>query len=204
MDEIPYEIGAYYIFDRGYNCFKSLFKIETLESYFVVRAKSNLQFKAINWKHRLPPNILSDAIGELTVYKSSKDYPSRIRKVCFWDEEQKRKFTFLTNAMDLSPLQIAELYKNRWQIELFFKWLKQHLKIKKFWGDTENAVRIQVYSAIIVYCLVAISQHDMKLGRSTYEILQILSISLIDKTRLRDLFNKTYFNNDKERCGSRF
>lgn len=203
MDEIPYEIGAYYIFDRGYNCFKSLFKIETLESYFVVRAKSNLQFKAINWKRRLPQNILSDAIRELTVYKSSKDYPSRIRKVCFWDEEQKRKFTFLTNAMDLSPLQIAELYKNRWQIELFFKWLKLHLKIKKFWGDTENAVRIQVYSAIIVYCLVAIIQYNMKLGRITYEILQILSISLTDKTRLRDLFNKTNFNNDKERCGSR-
>lgn len=201
MNEIPYETGAYYIFDRGYNCFKSLFKIETLESYFVVRAKSNLQFKAINWKRRLPRNILSDAIGELTIYKSSKDYPSHIRKVCFWDEEQKRKFTFLTNAMDLSPLQIAELYKNRWQIKLFFKWLKQHLKIKKFWGNTENAVRIQIYSAIIAYCLVAIIQHDMKIDRTTYEILQILSISLTDKTRLRDLFNKTNFNNDKERCG---
>lgn len=201
MSGIPYETGAYYIFDRGYNCFKSLFKIETLESYFVVRAKSNLQFKAINWKRRLPRNILSDAIGELTIYKSSKDYPSHIRKVCFWDEEQKRKFTFLTNAMDLSPLQIAELYKNRWQIELFFKWLKQHLKIKKFWGNTENAVRIQIYSAIIAYCLVAIIQHDMEIDRTTYEILQILSISLTDKTRLRDLFNKTNFNNDKERCG---
>lgn len=201
MSEIPYETGAYYIFDRGYNCFKSLFKIETLESYFVVRAKSNLQFKAINWKRRLPRNILSDAIGELAIYKSSKDYPSHIRKVCFWDEEQKRKFTFLTNAMDLSPLQIAELYKNRWQIELFFKWLKQHLKIKKFWGNTENAVRIQIYSAIIAYCLVAIIQHDMEIDRTTYEILQILSISLTDKTRLRDLFNKTNFNNDKERCG---
>ena len=201
MSGIPYETGAYYIFDRGYNCFKSPFKIETLESYFVVRAKSNLQFKAINWKRRLPRNILSDAIGELTIYKSSKDYPSHIRKVCFWDEEQKRKFTFLTNAMDLSPLQIAELYKNRWQIELFFKWLKQHLKIKKFWGNTENAVRIQIYSAIIAYCLVAIIQHDMEIDRTTYEILQILSISLTDKTRLRDLFNKTNFNNDKERCG---
>lgn len=201
MSKIPYETGAYYIFDRGYNCFKSLFKIETLESYFFVRAKSNLQFKAINWKRRLPRNILSDAIGELTIYKSSKDYPSHIRKVCFRDKEQKRKFTFLTNAMDLSPLQIAELYKNRWQIELFFKWLKQHLKIKKFWGNTENAVRIQIYSAIIAYCLVAIIQHDMEIDRTTYEILQILSISLTDKTRLRDLFNKTNFNNDKERCG---
>lgn len=87
MNEIPYEIGAYYIFDRSYNCFKNLFKIETLESYFVVRAKSNLQFKAINWKRRLPKNILSDAIGELTIYKSSKDYPSHIRKVYFWNKE---------------------------------------------------------------------------------------------------------------------
>ncbi len=116
-------------------------------------------------------------------------------------KSKKRKFTFLTNAMDLSPLQIAELYKNRWQIELFFKWLKQHLKIKKFWGNTENAVRIQIYSAIIAYCLVAIIQHDMEIDRTTYEILQILSISLTDKTRLKDLFNKTNFNNDKERCG---
>lgn len=202
MNEIPYEIGAYYIFDRAYNCFKSLFRIETIGSYFVVRAKSNLQFKAKKWNRRLPKNVLSDAIGELTVYKSSKDYPAQIRKVCYWDEEQKRKFTFLTNAIELSPLQVAELYKNRWQIELFFKWLKQHLKIKKFWGDTENAVRIQIYSAIIAYCLVAIIQHDLKLDRTTYEILQILSISLTDKTCLRDLFNKTNFKNDKERSGS--
>ncbi len=104
--------------------------------------------------------------------------------------------------MDLSPYQIAELYKNRWQIELFFKRLKQHLKIKKFWGDTENAVRIQVYSAIIAYCLVAIVQYDLKLKRSTYEVLQILSISLTDKTKLSELFNKANFKNDKERSGS--
>jgi transposase len=202
MDEIPYELGAYYIFDRGYNSFKSLFKIETLGSYFIVRAKTNLQFKAISWKRRLPENVLSDAMGELTVYKSSKDYPVCIRKVCYWDQKQNRRFTFLTNAMDLSSQQVAELYKNRWKIELFFKWLKQHLKIKKFWGDTQNAVRIQVYSAIIAYCLVAIVQHDMKLERSIYEVLQILSISLTDKAHLKNLFNKTNFNNDKERCGS--
>jgi transposase len=201
MNEIPYEIGAYYIFDRGYNCFKSLFRIETIGSYFVIRAKSNLQFKAKRWKRRLPKSVLSDAIGELTVYKSSKDYPIQIRKVSYWDEEQKRKFTFLTNAMELSPLQVAQLYKNRWQIELFFKWLKQHLKIKKFWGDTENAVRIQIYSAITAYSLVAIVQHDLRLERTTYEILQILSISLTDKTNIRDLFNKTKFQYDKERCG---
>ncbi len=101
------------------------------------KGKIKLAVQSYNWEHHLPRNILSDAIGELTIHKSSKDYPSHIRKVCFWDEKQKRKFTFLTNAMDLSPLQITELYKNRGQIELFFKRLKQHLKIKKFWSNTE-------------------------------------------------------------------
>ena len=120
----------------------------------------------------------------------------------FFDEEQGREFMFLTNAMELTALQVADLYKNRWQIELFFKWLKQHLKIKKFWGTTENAVRIQIYSAICAYCLVAIVQHNMRLDRSTYEVLQILSMSLTDTTHLRDLFDKTIFKNDKDRSGS--
>ena len=105
---------------------------------------------------------------------------------------------FLTNAFHLTSLVIANLYKNRWQIELFFKCLKQHLKIKKFWGTTENAVRIQIAVAIITYCLVAIVHHDMKLERSTYEVLQILSISLTDKTHLSNLFDKTKFNDVKE------
>ena len=108
---------------------------------------------------------------------------------------------FLTNAMNLTAKQIADLYKNRWQIELFFKWLKQHLKIKKFWGTTENAVRIQISAAITAYCLVAIVQHDMQLKRSTYEVLQILSMSLTDKTPLRELFDKTYSNDVKEQSG---
>ena len=108
------------------------------------------------------------------------------------------EFAFRTNAFHLTAPGIANLYKNRWQIELFFKWLKQHLKIKKFWGTTENAVRIQISSAIIAYCLVAIVQHDLQLKRSTYEVLQILSISLMDKTPLVDLFERTDFNNVKE------
>ena len=128
-------------------------------------------------------------------------YPEPIRLVKYWDEEQKREFIFITNAMHISALQVAELYKNRWQVELFFKWLKQHLKIKRFWGTTENAVRIQIYAAICTYCLVAIIQHDMKLDRSTYEVLQIFSISLTDKTHLKDLFNKTKFQHEKERFG---
>lgn len=201
MPEIPYETGAYYIFDRGYNNFKELFRIQRMESFFVVRAKTNLQSKCVKWKRRMPKNILSDAEIELTVYNSRKDYPDNLRLVRYYDEEQDREFIFLTNAMDLTAQQIADLYKNRWQIELFFKWLKQHLKIKKFWGTTENAVRIQIAAAITAYCLVAIVQHDMKLKRSTYEVLQILSISLTDKTPLRELFDKTYSNDVKEQFG---
>lgn len=201
MPEIPYETGAYYIFDRGYNNFKELFRIQRMESFFVVRAKTNLQYKCVKWKRRMPKNILSDAEIELTVYNSRKDYPDNLRLVRYYDEKQGREFMFLTNAMDLTAQQIADLYKNRWQIELFFKWLKQHLKIKKFWGTTENAVRIQIAAAITAYCLVAIVQHDMKLKRSTYEVLQILSISLTDKTPLRELFDKTYSNDGKEQFG---
>ena len=204
MPEIPYETGAYYIFDRGYNNFKELFRIQRMESFFVVRAKTNLQYKCVKWKRRMPKNILSDAEIELTVYNSRKDYPDNLRLVRYYDEEQDREFMFLTNAMDLTAQQIADLYKNRWQIELFFKWLKQHLKIKKFWGTTENAVRIQIAAAITAYCLVAIVQHDMKLKRSTYEVLQILSISLTDKTPLRELFDKTYSNDVKEQFGPSF
>ena len=201
MQEIPYETDAYYIFDRGYNNFKELYRILRMESFFVVRAKSNLQYKCVRWKRRLPKNILTDAEIELTVYKSRKDYPENLRLVRYYDEEQDREFMFLTNAMNLTAQQIADLYKNRWQIELFFKWLKQHLKIKKFWGTTENAVRIQISAAITAYCLVAILQHDMQLKRSTYEVLQILSMSLTDKTPLRELFDKTYSNDVKEQYG---
>jgi len=201
MNEIPYESGSYYIFDRAYNHFKMLYRIHQIEAFFVVRAKKNLQYKPIKWKRRLPQNVLSDMIIELTGFYPRQYYPEALRLVRYWDEEQKREFVFLTNATHISSLQVAELYKNRWQVELFFKWLKQHLKIKKFWGTTENAVRIQIYVAICTYCLVAIVQKDMQLDRSTYETLQILSISLTDKTHLKDLFNKTNFQYDKERLG---
>ena len=154
MKEIPYEADAYYIFDRGYNNFKELYRIQRMESFFVVRAKNNLQYRCVRWKRRLPKNMLTDAEIELTVYKSRKEYPENLRLIRYHDQEQDREFMFLTNAMDLTAQQ-ADLYKNRWQIELFFKWLKQHLKIKKFWGTTENAVRIQISAAITAYCLVA-------------------------------------------------
>ncbi|MDN5552871.1 IS4 family transposase [Prevotella sp.] len=200
MKEIPYEPSAYYIFDRGYNDFKSLYHIHLVKAKFVVRAKKNLKYKAVKWKRRLPKSVLSDSTIELKGHYPHKYYPEQFRLVRYWDGEQKREFIFITNAMDISALQVAELYRNRWKVELFFKWLKQHLKIKKFWGTTENAVRIQIYSAICAYCLVAIIQHDMHLSRSTYEVLQILSISLTDKTHLRDLLESTNVQYDKDRC----
>ena len=201
MDSISYESGSYDVFDRAYNDYKRLFKIHMKDSFFVVRAKTNIKSRVLKWKRRLPKNILSDCEIELTGYYSQKAYPERIRMVRYWDEDDQREFIYLTNAKQISALQVAELYKNRWQVELFFKWLKQHLKIKKFWGTSENAVKIQVYSAIIAYCLVAIMQHDMELDRSTYEVLQILGISLTDKTPLRDLFSKTKFNDVNDRSG---
>lgn len=201
MDVITYESGSFYVFDRAYNDYHRLYKIHMMDSFFVVRAKTNIKARVLKWKRRLPKNILSDCEIELTGFYTPKSYPETIRLVRFWDEEDEREFVYLTNAKHIPALQVAELYKNRWQVELFFKWLKQHLNIKKFWGTSENAVKIQVYSAIIAYCLVAIMQHDMKLNRSTYEVLQILGISLTDKTPLRNLFSKTKFNDVKEQSG---
>lgn len=194
MSSIPIESNAYYIFDRAYDSFKELYRIQAAGSFFVVRAKTNLKVKYVKWKRRLPSNILTDAEVRLTGVLSEKKYPETFRLIRFYDAEDDRTFIFLTNAKNLSALDIAELYKKRWLVELFFKWLKQHLKIKRFWGTTDNAVRIQISVAIITYCLVAIVQHDMKLDRSTYEVLQILSVSLTDKTNLKDLFDKTNFN----------
>ena len=198
MKEIPYESGSYYVFDRGYNAFKELYKIRLNESYFLVRAKKNLQYKCTRWKRRLPKNVLTDSIIELTDVNKQKNYPEKIRPVRFHDDEQDKDFAFLTNAFHLTALERANLYKNRWQIELLFKWFKQHLKIKRFCGTTENAVRIQICSAIITYRIVAIVQHDIQLKWSTYEVTQILSISLTDKAPLRDIFEKTNFNDVEE------
>ncbi len=196
MQDIPYEAGAYYIFDRGYNSFAQLFRINNLESFFVVRARSDLQYKVIRWKRRLPSNVLSDSVIQLTGDVSRSKYPANFRLVKYHDDEMNRDLTFLTNAFSPTSLEIANLYKNRWQVELFFKWLKQHLKIKKFWGTTENAVRIQIAAAITAYCLVAIIQQELKTSRSTYEMLQILSVSLMDKPPLKDLFEKSEPSND--------
>ena len=199
MDLIPYESGAYYIFARGYVDYERLYRITQLGSYFVIRSKKGMQFECSEHKNvDISTGVLSDQVGSLVGFYNSKQYPEKLRKVVFYDVEMDRTFVYITNNLELPSEQIALLYKNRWQIELFFKWIKQHLKIKSFWGTSENAVRIQIYSAIITYCMVAIVGHDLKLERSTYEILTVLGISLLDKTPVKELFSKIDNNDVKD------
>ena len=152
MDAIPYEENSFYIFDRAYNDFGRLFTIDGVGAYFVVRGKKNNDFKPMRWKRRLPAGVMSDAVGYMDGQLTMSKYPEKIRRILYLDPESGRTFIFFTNALNINPLKVAELYHNRWQIELFFKWLKQHLKVKKFWGQTENAVRIQIYTAVTAYC----------------------------------------------------
>lgn len=199
MDTLFYETDAYYILDRGYVDYTRLYKITQHSATFVVRAKSNLKFNRMySREHDKSTGVKSDQIGKLSGFYVSKQYPKKLRRVKFYDQETDRTFVFLTNNFELTAEQVAFLYKNRWQVELFFKWIKQHLKIKAFWGTSENAVRIQVYSAIIAYCIVAIVGTKLKIERSTYEILQVLGISLLDKTPVRELFTNMNYNDVKE------
>lgn len=202
MDAIPYEENSFYIFDRAYNDFGRLFTINSVGAYFVVRGKKNNDFRPMRWKRRLPSGVLSDAIGYMDGQLTMSKYPEKIRRIIYLDSESDRKFIFFTNALDINSLKVAELYHNRWQIELFFKWLKQHLKIKKFWGETENAVRIQIYTAITTYCMIAIVQKKMSIERSIYEVLQLVSISLTETICLKDLFAKPNCNIVNELDGS--
>lgn len=202
MDAIPYEENSFYIFDRAYNDFGRLFTINSVGAYFVVRGKKNNDFRPMRWKRRLPSGVLSDAIGYMDEQLTMSKYPEKIRRIIYLDSESDRKFIFFTNALDINSLKVAELYHNRWQIELFFKWLKQHLKIKKFCGETENAVRIQIYTAITTYCMIAIVQKKMSIERSIYEVLQLVSISLTETICLKDLFAKPNCNIVNELDGS--
>jgi len=199
MDVIDYEPRAYYIFDRAYVDYERLFRITKAKAYFVVRAKSNVKFKRMySQKVDKSTGIKYDQIGRIEGFYTSKAYPKKIRKVKFFDIENKKMLIFLTNNFELSAEDIALLYKQRWQVELFFKWIKQHLKVKTFWGTTENAVRIQINVAIITYCLVSIIAKDLKINRSNYEILQILSASLLDKIPVNELLMKSDYNNVNE------
>lgn len=199
LDLLYYEPGGYYILDRGYVDYERLFRIHQSSAFFVVRAKDNLQFRRM-YSNRVNKDngVLLDQIGKLTGYLVSKRYPEKLRRIKFYDEETDNDLEFLSNSFDITAEEIAQLYKYRWKVELFFKWIKQHLKVKTFWGTSLNAVKIQVYSAIIAYCLVALVRNKLKVDRSTYEILQILSISLLDKTPLNELLTNQNYKDVKE------
>src|SRR6056297_219488 len=199
LDILHYEPSSYYILDRGYVDYERLFRIHQSSAFFVVRAKDNLQFRRIySNKVNKENGVLLDQIGKLTGFYVSKDYPKKLRRIKFYDEETDNVLEFLSNSFDITAEEIAQLYKYRWKVELFFKWIKQHLKVKSFWGTTLNAVKIQVYSAIIAYCLVAMVRNKLKVDRSTYEILQILSISLLDKEPLIELLTNQHYQDVKE------
>ncbi|MGD2034463.1 MAG: IS4 family transposase [Bacteroidales bacterium] len=199
LDLLYYESGGYYILDRGYIDYKRLFRIHQSSAFFVVRAKDNLQYRRMySNKVNKENGILLDQLGKLTGFYVSKEYPEKLRRIKFYDQETDNDLTFLSNNFDLKAEEISQLYKYRWKVELFFKWIKQHLKVKSFWGTTLNAVKIQIYSAIIAYCLVALVRNKLRIDRSTYEILQILSISLLDKTPLNELLTNQNYKDVKE------
>ncbi len=199
LDIIPYETGSFYIVDKAYIDFDRLHKLHSQGSFFVTRAKDNMRFRRIySGKVDKKTGVQYDQIGKLETYYSLKSYPDKLRRIKYYDKERKRDFIFITNNLDLKPEEIALLYKKRWEVELFFKWMKQHLKIKSFWGTTLNAVKIQIYCAIIAYCLVAIMGNKLKVDRPIYEILQILSISLLDKTPIKEILTKYDYKNVKE------
>ena len=199
LDELIYEAGSYYIMDKGYIDFTRLYNLHRSKAYFVMRAKSNMQFRRIySKKVDRKTGLIYDQIGKLVTINSLKSYPEKLRRIKYYDAETDKLFIFITNNIELTALEIVLLYKKRWQVELFFKWMKQHLKIKSFWGTTINAVKIQLYCAIITYCLVSIVGNKLKVDRSIYEILQILSFSLLDKTPVNEILNKNDYKNVKE------
>jgi len=202
LDDLVLEPGAFYIMDRGYIDFARLYTFTQEMAFFVIRGKRNLDFARLAYRMvDKSTGLRSDQKIVLKGPKSSKDYPVALRRITYVDADTKRRFTFLTNNMTLPALTIARLYKCRWQVELFFKWIKQHLRIKAFYGTSQNAVKTQVWIAIGVYVLVAIVKKELKLERSLYEILQILSVALFEKTPIFEaLASPIYQNEDTPSC----
>lgn len=189
LDYIIPEPGAFYIMDRGYIDFERLYQINLGPAFFVVRAKSNFQFHRIYSRSiNKQTGLRCDQIITLTTHYPSKDYPEKLRRIKYYDAETGNRLVFITNNFDLPALTIAQLYKCRWRVELFFKWIKQHLRIKKFYGTSENAVKTQVWIAISVYVLVAIIKKRLNLDLSLYTILQILSVTVFEKMPITRVF----------------
>lgn len=200
LDLLSLEVGAYYIMDRGYLDFKRLNEFNQVPAYFVTRAKSNTKYKR-RYSHPVDKStgLICDQTIVLTGFYTRKDYPGILRRVKFRDEKTSKTLVFLTNNFTLPALTIAQLYRSRWQVELFFKWIKQHLRIKSFFGTSENAVKSQIWIAVSVYVLVAIMKKRLNLQESLYTILQILSVTVFEKISLFQLVTDREY---KDECCS--
>ena len=188
LDILIPEAGSFYIMDRGFTDFARWFTLHQAQAFFVIRGKSNLLCRRVYSRSvDKATGLRCDQTIALTAPKACKDYPQHLRRIKFYDAEHDRHLVFLTNNFDLPALTITQLYRCRWQVELFFKWIKQHLRIKKFYGTTENAVKTQIWIAITVYVLVAIVKKRLNTDASLYTILQILSLTLFEKTQLDQL-----------------
>ena len=199
LDDIDIESGAYYVVDRGYIDFERLNRIHRAGAFFVTRAKSNFAFKRLySAKVDKSTGLRCDQTIRLTGRLSAKNYPDKLRRIKYFDKETKKYFVFLTNDFKIEAITAAKLYKKRWQIELFFRWIKQHLKIKTFWGYSANAVKTQICAALCIYLLVAIIKKKLNIDRNLYEILQILSVSLFDKMPLNTLVSEADLQNTEE------
>ena len=188
LDRIIFEPGAFYIMDKGYVDFERLYSIHQSQAFFVIRAKDNLKFKRIKASKVDKENGLRcDQTIMLTISKSRDGYPEMLRRVKYYDSDNDLLLVLLTNNFEIDALDVANLYHHRWRIELFFKWIKQHLRIKKFWGYSRNAVKTQIWIAVCIYLLVAYVKANIKTTLSLYEMLQILSVSIFDKTAINEL-----------------
>jgi len=197
LDDIIPEAGAFYIMDRGYLDFARLYIFHQCLAFFVTRAKGNFQFRRL-YSHPIDKStgLRCDQTIVLTGFYSSKDYPERLRRIHYVDKETEQNLVFLTNCFTLPAITIAQLYKCRWQVELFFKWIKQHLRIKAFFGTTENAVKTQIWIAISVYVLVAIIKKQLNLDLNLYTILQILSVTLFEKVSILQVLMEAGYKTD--------
>jgi IS4 transposase len=197
LDELLFEEKVFYVMDRAYVDYKRLYRINQAQSYFVVRAKDNLKFRVIKSR---PVNkkdgLRCDQTIRLKIKKSASEYPAYLRRVKFYDNENKQLLVFLSNNFEVTALMIAMLYKQRWQVELFFKWIKQHLRIKAFWGYSPNAVKTQIWIAVCTYLLIAYIKKQLKTDLSLYEMVQILSISVFSKAPLIELFTNMSKNDN--------
>jgi len=194
LDFMPVEAGAFYVMDRGYLDFARLYNLHQAGAFFITRAKRGMNARRVySSQTDRSTGVICDQKIALNGFYVSKDYPIHLRRIRYKDPDSGKTLVFLTNNMTLPPLIIAALYKRRWQVELFFKWIKQHLRIKRFLGTSENAVKTQIWAAVSTYTLIAIVRKELHLDASLYTLLQILSVSVFEKTPLLQAFSETIY-----------